>query len=174
MTYSVIVTRKAKDDLRHYYAVAAEHAPETAARWLHRFEDALQTLSTNPTRCPLAPENDLVVRTIYQFFYGKRLRRYRALFTIAGSDVLVLHIRRGTMDKAAEVLGISQRTAYYTWAYARSWLRLESTRSLSACTLPAQFGAVFLAAPGTGHSSKLLGAAVESAEDQDEPHPPLE
>ena len=28
-----------------------------------------------------------------------------------------------TMEQAAEILGISERTAYYTWAYARSWLR---------------------------------------------------
>ncbi len=102
MTYHVIVTQKAKDDLRHYCAVAAEHAPETAARWLKRFEEALQTLSTNPTRCPLAPENDLVDRPIYQFLYGKRAGRYRALFTIEAYRVLVLHIRRGAMDKAAE------------------------------------------------------------------------
>jgi RNA polymerase sigma factor (TIGR02999 family) len=27
-----------------------------------------------------------------------------------------------SMDEAAEALGISSRTAYYTWAYARSWL----------------------------------------------------
>ena len=59
MTYPVIVTQKAKDDLRHYYALAADHAPKTAARWLNRFEEALQTLSSNPLRCPLAPENDL-------------------------------------------------------------------------------------------------------------------
>ena len=102
MTYFVIVTQKAKRDLRHYYAVAAEHAPETAARWLSRFEAALQTLSTNPTRCPLAPEIDLVDHTVYQFFYGKRSGRYRALFIIDGDRVLILHIRRGTMDKATE------------------------------------------------------------------------
>src|SRR5262249_57574003 len=28
-----------------------------------------------------------------------------------------------TTEQAAEALGISARTAYYTWAYARSWLR---------------------------------------------------
>ena len=28
-----------------------------------------------------------------------------------------------SMKQAADVLGVSQRTAYYTWAYARSWLR---------------------------------------------------
>ena len=65
MTHSVIVTQKAKDDLSHYFSVAAEHAPETAARWLNRFEEALQTLSENPTRCALAPENDLVDPPIY-------------------------------------------------------------------------------------------------------------
>lgn len=27
-----------------------------------------------------------------------------------------------SMDEAAQVLGVSSRTAYYTWAYARSWL----------------------------------------------------
>ena len=102
MTYSVFVTQKAKGDLRHYYSVAADRAPETAARWLIRFEEALQTLSENPTRCSLAPENDLVDQTIYQFFYGKRAGRYRVLFSIAGNRVSVLHIRRGTMDKATE------------------------------------------------------------------------
>jgi plasmid stabilization system protein ParE len=102
MTHPVIVTQKAKNDLRHYFNVAADHAPETAVRWLNRFEEALQTLSNNPTRCPLAPENDLVDRPVYQFLYGKRSTRYRALFTIEGDRVLVLHIRRGTMDKAAE------------------------------------------------------------------------
>lgn len=102
MIYRVVVTRKAKDDLRHYFTVAAVHAPETAARWLHGFEVALQTLSTNPMRCPLAPENGLVEPPIYQFLYGRRSSRYRALFTIEESSVLILHVRRGTMDKAAE------------------------------------------------------------------------
>jgi RNA polymerase sigma factor (TIGR02999 family) len=30
-----------------------------------------------------------------------------------------------TTEQAAEALGISARSAYYTWAYARSWLRRE-------------------------------------------------
>ncbi len=66
MTHIVVVTQKAKDDLRHYYSVAAEHEP------------------------------------IYQFFYGQRSGRYRALFTVEGDRVLALHVRRGTMDKATE------------------------------------------------------------------------
>lgn len=102
MTYRVILTQKAKDDLRHYFAVAARHAPQTAARWLNRFEQVLDSLSTNPDRCSLAPENDLVDQPIYQFLYGQRSGRYRVLFTIEADRVLVLHVRRGTLDKAAE------------------------------------------------------------------------
>ena len=102
MTHQVIVTQRAKDDLRRYYLLAAEYAPETAARWLDRFESSLQTLATNPERCDLAPEDDLVDQTIRQFFFGKRTGRYRVLFAIEDNQVMVLHIRRGTMDKAAE------------------------------------------------------------------------
>lgn len=102
MSYGVIVTQKAKSDLRHYYQVATEHAPATAARWLDRFEAELDSLAENPDRCTLAPEDDLVHETIYQFFYGKRTGRYRVLFTIDGDRVLVLHIRRGAMDKATK------------------------------------------------------------------------
>ena len=100
MTHRVTITQKAKDDLRHYYAVAAQHAPTTAARWLNRFETTLQTLSENPTRCLLAPENDLVDQPIYQLFYGKRRGRYRALFT------------EGAMQRLAHALLQSQEAIY--------------------------------------------------------------
>jgi len=34
-----------------------------------------------------------------------------------------------TMDQTAAALGISSRTAYYAWQYARSWLRRELRRA---------------------------------------------
>lgn len=100
MKFQVVVSQKAESDLRHYYSVAAEHAPDTAVRWLNRFEATLGTLESNPTRCPLAPENNLLEETIHQFFFGKRAGRFRVLFTIQDHRVLVLHIRRGSMGKA--------------------------------------------------------------------------
>ncbi len=45
MTYRVVVTENAKANLRGYYLNAAQHAPATAARWLNRFEEALDTVS---------------------------------------------------------------------------------------------------------------------------------
>lgn len=71
MKYRVIVTDNAKANLRSYYAHAAKHAPLTAERWLNRFEQALATLATNPERCTLAPENDVVVPELRQLFFGK-------------------------------------------------------------------------------------------------------
>jgi len=64
MTFRVILTENAKGNLRHYYAWPAQHAPDTAERWLNRFHETLQTLSERPERCPLAPENDAVEEEI--------------------------------------------------------------------------------------------------------------
>ena len=42
------------------------------------------------------------------------------------ADLVKLRFFAGlTMDQAAEILGVSARTAHYLWAYARSWLRDE-------------------------------------------------
>ena len=100
MTYRVVVTENAKSNLRSYYAHAAQYAPLTAERWLNRFEKALTTLSSNPQRCSLAPENNRAEPEVRQFLFGKRPSVFRALFTIVDDEVQVLHIRRAAMDTA--------------------------------------------------------------------------
>ncbi len=107
MSYRVVLTANAKANLRSYYVRAAETAPMTASRWLDRFEEALQTLSHNPRRCRLAPENDLVPVEVRQLLFGRGRNVYRALFTISGDDVQVLHVRRAVRDTATpeELLG---------------------------------------------------------------------
>ena len=101
MNHRVIVSPNAESDLRNYFFNAARHAPHTAARWLSRFRDALSTLSSNPQRCSLAPENDAVEVEIRQLLFGKRRNVFRALFTVIEDEVHVLHIRRATMGDAA-------------------------------------------------------------------------
>ena len=100
MSYRVVITANAKTNLRSYYVRAAESAPVTASRWLDRFEEALQTLSHNPRRCRLAPENDLLPVEVRQLLFGRGRNDYRALFTISGDDVQVLHVRRAARDTA--------------------------------------------------------------------------
>lgn len=107
MNFRVVLTETAKSNLSHYYLRAAEFAPLTAGKWLDRFQQALATLSEHPERCTLAPENDAVQVEVRQLRFGKRAGAYRALFTIEGDEVRVLHIRRAAMDIAApdELLG---------------------------------------------------------------------
>ena len=96
MKYRVIVQPPALADLEEAYEWAAKRAPQTAARWYNRFENALQTLDTNPQRCGIAPENEAVEPKIRQFLFGKKPNVFRALFTVEGSNVRVLHIRRAS------------------------------------------------------------------------------
>jgi plasmid stabilization system protein ParE len=94
MMYRVVVQQLALEDLDEAYRWAVQHAPDTAARWLNRFEFELSTLSSNPQRCSLAPENGKVRREIRQLLFGRRPNVYRAVFTIDGDTVRVLRIRR--------------------------------------------------------------------------------
>ncbi len=100
MTYRVIVTAAAKQNLRDAYRWAAERAPRTAVLWLQRFEAELNTLQQLPERFQLAPESASVEPEIRQLIFGRRQAAYRALFTIVGSEVRVLHIRRASRDWA--------------------------------------------------------------------------
>jgi len=91
--YRLIIQPPAFDDLDEAYQWIRERAPEAAARWFNGFVTALNSLTTSPERCGLAPENDAVEPEIRQFLYGRRSGVYRALFTITGSEVRILHIR---------------------------------------------------------------------------------
>ena len=44
---------------------------------------------------------------------------------IAAKLVQLRYFAGLTSDQAAEILGVSPRTAYYAWSYARSWLHHE-------------------------------------------------
>ncbi len=101
MRYRIFVTLQAKTNLIGYYEYAAERAPEAAARWLDRFEEAIESLADNPERCGRAAESDAVGILIRQLLVGRARNVYRVLFTITGHNVTVLHIRRGVMDQAS-------------------------------------------------------------------------
>jgi plasmid stabilization system protein ParE len=96
MKYRVIVQPLALEDLDAAFQWAARHAPQAAARWFFRFWDALQTLDTNPERCAVAPESDAVEAEIRQYLFSRKPNVFRALFTIDGDTVRVLHIRRAS------------------------------------------------------------------------------
>ena len=93
MKYQLIIQPPALEDLEEAYDSIRRRAPEAAARWFNGFVDALETLRSFPKRCGLAPENEHFEQEIRQLLYGRRGGVYRAMFTIAGDEVHVLHIR---------------------------------------------------------------------------------
>jgi plasmid stabilization system protein ParE len=110
MKYRVRLQPAAVDDLEQAYLNAALHAPHTAARWYNRFYESLQTLDTNPTRCPRAAESEKSNRALYEFLYGTRPNVFRVIFTVEDDVVWILRIRRasrrpltpGELDERAE------------------------------------------------------------------------
>ncbi len=100
MIYRVVITERAKSDLRHYYRRAAQQAPSAASSWLRRFEAGLKSLAKQPHRCQIAPESERVNQEVREYLFGRGLSVYRALFVIAPGEVRVLHIRWAGRDIA--------------------------------------------------------------------------
>ena len=100
MIYRVVITARAKSDLRQYYRRAAQHAPHAAASWLRRFETALKTLSKQPQRCQIALESARVNQEVREYLFGRGLNVYRALFVIEPAEVRILHIRWAGRENA--------------------------------------------------------------------------
>jgi plasmid stabilization system protein ParE len=94
MKYRVVLQRLAIQDLDEAFARAARNAPATAARWLDRFQAALQRLDTNPQRCPRAREHRKVDVELRELLFGTRPHVYRVILVIDGDTVRVLRIRR--------------------------------------------------------------------------------
>lgn len=100
MTYRVIVTPNAEEDLRQAYLYIRRDAPLAASRWMKGARKTIKTLKRNPERCPLAPESTSFEAPIRELFYGGTDRgTYRILFVILPPAVYVLHVRHGSMDQ---------------------------------------------------------------------------
>ncbi|MBA3315817.1 MAG: type II toxin-antitoxin system RelE/ParE family toxin [Planctomycetota bacterium] len=94
MSRRVVLQRLATNDLVAAYRWAAAKMPDAAARWLIRFESALETLADNPERCPFARENGKVGIEVREHLFGKRPHVFRVIFTIEDESVRVLRILR--------------------------------------------------------------------------------
>lgn len=93
MTYRVEIARSAEADIREAYQWVQERSPSAADRWRSRLQKKIQTLASQPSRCPLADEGDEFGEELRVLLYGKRRGVYRILFTIRGESVVILHVR---------------------------------------------------------------------------------
>ncbi|MCI0358509.1 MAG: type II toxin-antitoxin system RelE/ParE family toxin [Planctomycetaceae bacterium] len=99
MTLHVVVTRRADADIHSIISWLANRSESGARSWFQALEATLDWLAENAGSCGLAPENDFFADEIRQhLFKTRRGRPYRLLFTIAGQQVRLLHVRGPGQD----------------------------------------------------------------------------
>jgi plasmid stabilization system protein ParE len=100
MTYHVIIEPTAERGIREAYRWIAENrSPAAAVKWYNALEKKVQTLRSQPRRCPVAAENDKFPEEIRVLLHGQRQHKYRIIFTIREDAVHVLYVRHGAQDE---------------------------------------------------------------------------
>ena len=95
MVYRVRILPGALQDARNYYEFIATYSPETAVIWFEGLFEVVDSLSTMPNRCPIAPEASLVGMEIRCLGYQKF---YRILYSIDENTVRIYHIRHTSQE----------------------------------------------------------------------------
>jgi plasmid stabilization system protein ParE len=94
MVFRVELSDRAQADIAAIYDWLFSHQAENAGqRWFVAMREAIASLSTLPTRCPISPESRDSPNEVRQLLYGRKPHVYRILFTIEHDVVQVLHIR---------------------------------------------------------------------------------
>ncbi len=104
MIYRKRMLRQAEAELREIFWWIEERSLDGAARWLAAFEKTLEQVLHDPSALPLAPEDEFAHYEVRHFvFKTRRGRRYRAIYTVVGSEVRILHIRGPGQDVVTEL-----------------------------------------------------------------------
>jgi plasmid stabilization system protein ParE len=91
MTFRVVITDRALDDLRAIRDFIARDSVDRAAEFLEKLLRGLDALEQFPQGFPLAIENELVPYELRQWPFGQ----YRVLYRVTGQRVEILHVRHG-------------------------------------------------------------------------------
>jgi plasmid stabilization system protein ParE len=95
---SVALTYAARDDLDALLAFVHAHSPVAAEHVRERLLEALASLSEFPARFPVAEESDAWGREVRSMI----VYRYRVLYQVLSTEVRVLRIVHGRMQRPAE------------------------------------------------------------------------
>ncbi len=95
MSYTVETTAGALDEIEAAYQWLAERTPQHAPEWYNAALEAMVSLETNPTRCPI----DDPQKGTRKVLFGDKRNAYRMIFSIRGSTVYILHIRHSARQE---------------------------------------------------------------------------
>jgi plasmid stabilization system protein ParE len=96
MAFRVELSDRAQSDIAAIHDwLLSQQAGSAAERWFVALREAIASLSTLPTRCPVSAESRDSPVEVRQLLYGRKPHVYRILFTLDRDVVQVLHIRHG-------------------------------------------------------------------------------
>jgi len=97
MAYVVSITPRAERDLADLYEEINAEDSAAAIKWYRGLKKGILSLSEQPNRCPVTPEN----RNLRHLLYGHKPHIYRAIFRVLErlKRVDVLHVRHGARRK---------------------------------------------------------------------------
>jgi plasmid stabilization system protein ParE len=94
MTYELLLVPRAEAEIDSIIRYLADRSPQGAIAWSVRWAQVLAELRRDPLQHGLAPESAEYPADVRQiFFKTRRGRTYRALYTVVGHGVYILHVR---------------------------------------------------------------------------------
>ena len=97
MEYRVKLMPRAERDLSGIYDWIGAQSSDAALAWYHGLKDAIRTLGSSPSPCPMTPED----RDLRHLLYGSKPHIYRVIYRILEKrkQVDVLHIRHAARQE---------------------------------------------------------------------------
>ena len=104
--YSVVITPSAERDITESFLWGCETwGVARAIEWVNDIRAAIEEkLAIFPMRCPIAADDDGTGREYRNFFVG----RYRIVFHIDGTVVMVLHVTGALSGEDKNDLGVDE------------------------------------------------------------------
>jgi plasmid stabilization system protein ParE len=93
--YQVIIRPDALQDAKSNYEYMAEYSSEKAVKWFNGLFEVINSLTTMPKRCSVAPETNWIGQELRCLIYRKC---YRILYTIENDMVRIHHIRHTSQE----------------------------------------------------------------------------
>jgi plasmid stabilization system protein ParE len=90
--FTVMVSEEARAELEQAYEWLVTQTPQHAPEWNNALIDALISLETNPSRCPVLQTDDETGEEYRQLLFGDKRHAYRIIFVIRGKKVWIGHI----------------------------------------------------------------------------------
>ena len=102
MKYEVTIQSEAFQEIESAYRWLCDNStPDIANNWYNDLQTAIESLSTFPKRCPIAPEAEFFDREVRQFVVGKN-QKYRILYIVQNDRVSILHVRHSRQSRPGE------------------------------------------------------------------------